>query len=425
MTSEGYNSLHVAVAHHQEEVAKLLIEKQIKWSRRTRHLTSNESNGGNMEASGVETSLAHGAARFAMATMTGQTVLHFAVAVNNIDSLFYLLKYHRELQLSVDCRECGYTPLHLAVFLNRLEPIRMLLNKGANPNIRVDQNTANALSICRTPLAEAALNKNVQAVNILLGNGAEDRHRDAIKKCVPYNRHSELVIPLLASLVKHDDTYKPKAAHLDHNRHKYAALEWANLALHDILPNWITSCLSKVTFLRSLETTRQMECVTSVNLSNNSLQSVPAELFQLPKMAVLNLTGNRIKCLPEIHHIYNTSQDLLHEYPCSSLVKLYLNKNGLRFLPEFIFSLPNLEHVDLSDNHLRELPFDLWKAPKLHSLICSNNQIESIPTNWPQVLGTCTVIESPSPKSMLEVSMGTQRVIQDKTRPHFRAGEVT
>lgn len=211
VSSEGYNALHLSVGHHQVEVAKLLIEKQIKWTRRTRHLTSSGNNGsvGALEGSNMENSLSHGAARFATPTMAGHTVLHFAVAVNNTDSLFYLLKYHRELQLVVDCCECGYSPLHLAVFLNRVEAIKMLLNKGANPNMKVDQNVASSLSICRTPLAEAALNKSVQVLHYLLDYGAEDKQHDAIKKCVPYNRHSELVVPILASLVKHDETYNP------------------------------------------------------------------------------------------------------------------------------------------------------------------------------------------------------------------------
>ena len=139
VSSEGYNALHIAIAHHQVGVVKLLIEKQIKWSQRTRHLTNSQttpdsaSSGGvaSIEGSGVgmETNLAHGAARFATPTMSGHSVLHFAVAVSCMEGLFYLLKYHRELQLAVDCNECGYTPLHLAVFLNRLEAVKLLLHK--------------------------------------------------------------------------------------------------------------------------------------------------------------------------------------------------------------------------------------------------------------------------------------------------------
>ncbi len=411
VSSEGYNALHVAIVHHQAEVAKLLIEKQIKWTRKTRHLTISGS-GSNVttapiEGSGLENSLSHGAARFATPTMSGHTVLHFAVAVNNVDSLFYLLKYHRELQLTVDCRDCGYTSLHLAVFLNKLDPIKLLLNKGANPNSKIDPSMADSISICRTPLAEAALNKNPQVVNYLLDHGAEDRQHYAIKKCVPYHLNSDLVVLLLASLIKHDDTIKPLKPSLtkDHRRHKFASLEWANLSLTKILPGWIAGSLTKVTFLRSIELPRVLEYVTFVNLSNNQLQSLPVELFHLPKMSVLNLTSNQLECLPELNQVY-CSGDETYRWPCHALSKVYLNKNVLRSLPEFLFQLPNLVHLDLSFNQLKELSFDLWKAPKLHTLHCTNNEIEAIPTNWPHVLSSCTVIDSTSipPKSTMEVS---------------------
>lgn len=415
MTSEGYNALHVAVAHHEVEVVKLLIEKQIRWTRKTRHLTTSGSapsaNGPSpsaaaaIERSGMETSLSHGAARFATATMSGHSVLHFAVAVNGKENLFYLLKYHRELQLGLDSCECGYTPLHLAVFLNRMEPIKMLLNKGANPNVRMEQGVANSLSLCRTPLAEAALNKNVQVLHYLLEHGAEDRHYDAIRKCLPITRHSELGVPILASLVKHDETYKP--LHKEHrsssSRHKCVVLEWANLALTDFLPPWLLACLSKVPILRSVDRSRLVECVTFVNLSGNQLRCIPTELLQLPKMTTLNLVGNHLEQLPELNSVYNSTEGC-YQWPCHALSKVYLSKNSLRVLPEFLFSLPNLVHLDLSYNQLRELPFDLWKAPKLHTLSCSHNEVEAIPTNWPSCLTSCTVVDSsPSPKAMMEV----------------------
>ena len=379
MTSEGYNALHVGVAHCELEVVKLLIEKQIRWTRRTRHLTSSDPAlpAGGIEGSGMETSLSHGAARFATATMSGHSVLHFAVAVNSTDCLFYLLKYHRELQLNVDSSECGYTPLHLAVFLNRVDTIKMLLTKGANPNVRIEQSVANSLSICRTPPI-------VQAQQI----GPND-----------------LVVPILASLVKHDDTYKP--SHKEHrSRSKHAALDWANLTLSELHPSWILGCLAKVGFLRSVETSRLMDCVTFVNLSGNQLRSVPVELLQLPKMTSLNLSGNHLDTLPELDHvIFSTSEDC-YQWPCHALSKVYLQKNCLKTLPEFLFSLPNLVQLDLSHNQLRELPFDLWKAPKLHTLLCSHNEVEAIPTNWPHVLTSCSVIDSsPSPKSMIEVGV--------------------
>ena len=257
---------------------------------------------------------------------------------------------------------------------------------------------ASSLNICRTPLAEAALNKNAQVVNYLLEAGAEDKQHEAIRKCVPYNRHSDLVVPILASLVKHDATYKPGPKDHRNSRHsKHMALEWAGMALTEFLPHWLFASLTKVAFLRSIDNSRLTECVTTLNLSGNQLRAIPAEVFHLPKVQVVNLMGNMLEGLPELERVFNTVENS-YVWPCPSLTKLYLNKNRLRSLPEFVFSLPNLVHLDLSNNLLRELSFDLWKAPRLHTLLCSHNELEAIPTNWPHVLSNCTVINTPSPK---------------------------
>ena len=406
---EGYHALHISVSQHQSQVTKLLVETQTEWGRRAKHITSSGHNysttsSGGMERSRNEARLPQGDAKFATPTASGHTALHFAVAVNNMDSLFLLLKHHRVMQLNVDCQGCGYSPLHLAVYLSQNDSVRMLLTKGANPNNRLDETTANAHSICRTPLAGAVFNRNVEIVNILLQYGAEDRHHDALKLCVPYDRHRDLVLPLLASLVVQDGTQKPPKPYpssISSRKHKPVVLQWEGISLTEVLPNWVTGCLPMVHALNMVERSRLRECVTTVNLTNNQLRSVPVELFHLPKMAVLNLTGNLLECLPEIDQVDDSFVGGYH-WPCFSLSKLHLSKNELRTLPEFIFSLPQLTHLELSHNHLRELPFDLWHTPKLHTLLCTHNEIECIPTNWPRVLSSCTVVNI-SPKAMMEV----------------------
>lgn len=241
-------------------------------------------------------------------------------------------------------------------------------------------------------------------VHCLLEAGAEDKQHEAIKKCVPYHRHSDLVVPILGSLVKHDGTYKPSPKDHRSNRHsKHVALEWAGLSLTEFLSHWLQGALSKASSLRSVEISRHTECVTTVNLSGNQLQSVPPELFHLPRVQVINLTGNQLEGLPELDLVFSTSENC-YQWPCPNLTKFFLSKNRLRSLPEFIFLLPNLVHLDLSHNLLRELPLEIWKAPHLHTLLCPNNELEAIPTNWPHVLTTCTVVNSPSPKHM-EVCM--------------------
>jgi len=427
VSSEGYNALHVAVSHHQHAVTRLLVEKQVEWARRTRRQASSEASAPGhahppnhhslMERSGVENSLTRGVARFATPTMSGHTVLHFAVAVTDRESLTFLLKNHRELQLSVDCRECGYSPLHLAVFLNHSEPVKLLVKKGANPGLRLDQATASGFSICRTPMAEAVYNKSPEILSMLVEAGAEDRQHDAVKLCELFPRNRDLIVLLLASLVRQDDTYKPPrgVALLTGNYHrkqKHVMLSWENLTLPELPADWIINSLPKVPLLQSVDPRRLYECVTYVNLSKNKLRSVPRELFFFPQMLHLNLVDNLLESLPELNMLTNDSGSYI--WPCHALSKLYLNHNCLEDLPEFIFQLPGLVHLELSHNQIRELPFDLWRAPRLHTLLCSYNRLEAVPTNWPHVLTSCRVVEQESPRGT-EVRIGGGEVLVVKS----------
>ena len=401
LTSEGYNALHIAVAHKQLEIVKALTQKQVAWahSRHVRMATSGH------EQTLLEDSLGQGVAKFGSATMSGHTAIHLAVAVNDNNILSYLLKHHRELKLQPDANECSYTALHLAVYLNRAEAVHLLLRRGANPNTRLDPTQLEKVTISRTPLSEAATNKNLVITNLLLDCGAEDKHYDAIRICIPSRHHHELVIPLLGSLVKHDDNYKP-TKNIKDRRYKMAMMKWSGLQLTELQPHWIAGALNRARFLCSqgIDVSRSTEFVTCFNLSNNRLRALPPEVFSLPRLQQLILSNNELESLPEIQKIYSQS-DNDYVWPCYSLYKIICDKNRLMLLPDFIFSLPKLSYLDVSQNHLRKLPFSMWTAPKLHTFICNNNEIEAIPTNWPHVMSECSVITTAcaSPKSM-EVS---------------------
>jgi len=57
------------------------------------------------------------------------------------------------------------------------------------------------------PLAEAAVNKNLKMLHLLLEYSGEDKHHDALKVCLPTTQ-SEMIVPLLSSLIKCDKAYK-------------------------------------------------------------------------------------------------------------------------------------------------------------------------------------------------------------------------
>ncbi len=327
VTAEGYNALHIAVAHRQTAIAKLLTQKQVQWSHHKLPPPEENAEGLGGVARGIEgvARAPEGVAKFGSSTMTGHTVLHFAVAMRDQESLRYILKHARELQLSVNSSECGYSPLHLAVFLNNTEAIPLLLRRGANPNTRLDPTLLDKLGISRSPLTEAIINKNPVILNLLLDGGADDRHHDALKVCIPTTTSHDLILPLLSSLVRGDDSHRPiKPGHRD-RRIKMATVEWSNLGLPDLSSSDFTGALSRALFLRSqpgVDRSRFMDCVTSVNLSNNSLSTLPVELFQLSHLTTLNLTNNRLVSLPEVYKLNIGSELDPYLYPCAALSKV-------------------------------------------------------------------------------------------------------
>lgn len=70
--------------------------------------------------------------------------------------------------------------------------------------------------------------------------------------------------------------------------------------------------------------------------------------------------------------------------------------NRLDYLPEGLFSLPALVHLDVSNNKLASLPYKMWFAPKLRDLNLSLNLLETLPDkpdSQQHQLDSCSILE--------------------------------
>ena len=389
ITNEAYNPLHVAVVHQHLDIVKTLVLSQVG-----RAKSRKISEAGGEKESSLRESLHLQQARFGEPTMSGHTVLHFAVALNNVDILHLLLKHHRKLKLSYEASKCGYTPLHLAVFLNHSECAKLLLKCGANPNacVSATPNAEELSHISSSILSEAVINKNLGLLQLLLDYGGEDKGHGAIRLCIPSAEHKDFIVPLLGSLVRLDDGLKLNKQTA--RKVKTGLAEWANLQLTEVKPLWIARAIQCCKFLKGqkIETGSMCDYLTTINLSGNQLSWLPRELFLLSGLQILNASSNRVTGLPDFQQAYNPEKDS-YEWPCGNLTRLNLSKNQLTELPHFLFKIPKLSYLDVSYNRLLYLPFDLWSAPKLYQVIGSHNRLEALPTNWPEVLNTFPVFE--------------------------------
>ncbi|XP_075026609.1 E3 ubiquitin-protein ligase LRSAM1 isoform X2 [Calonectris borealis] len=114
--------------------------------------------------------------------------------------------------------------------------------------------------------------------------------------------------------------------------------------------NNLTSLVPKSCSLLSLVTVKVLD------LHDNQLASLPADIGQLTSLQVLNLERNLLKCLPQ------SIGDL------AQLQMLNVKGNKLKELPATVSGLRSLRTLDISENTLQELPRVLAHIRTLETL---------------------------------------------------------
>ncbi|MEH1819178.1 MAG: COR domain-containing protein [Nostoc sp.] len=111
----------------------------------------------------------------------------------------------------------------------------------------------------------------------------------------------------------------------------------------------------------------ELEWLEVLNLSGNGLRTLPETIARLPQLTFLDLSGNQLTELPEA--IASLQQ----------LTTLYLSRNQLTELPEAIASFQQLTTLYLSRNQLTELPEAIARLQQLTALGLSCNQLTTLP----------------------------------------------
>lgn len=103
--------------------------------------------------------------------------------------------------------------------------------------------------------------------------------------------------------------------------------------------------------------------LTTLNMSYNAIEDFP--VIKLHKLAVLNLSGNKLKAVPEL---------LPNEpYLLSDVV---LSENAIESIPEYLNHIATtLKVFNLEKNAIKELPKLLAAMPKLKDLLLKGNPI--------------------------------------------------
>lgn len=272
------------------------------------------------------------------------------------------------------------------------------------------------------PLAEAARQRSLPLVDLLLKFGAKDEQSIAL--CLACSQESEVILCKLLSTRAHPDPeYKinKKALTTETELAGIKLPSFSNLTYSQLFPNtaiminWHNNnnCqLQKINVKWLSEAVLQynpklkehprsnylaLGALTRIDLSHNSLTELPPEIFNMCSLRYLNVAQNKLQFLPGpsdteqlsplkslrkniIATFSSKATDKKMDYECLVLEELFVQDNRLECLPPSIFRLPSLVTLDVSNNKLQELPFEMWRAPKLKELNVAFNLLKDLPT---------------------------------------------
>lgn len=191
------------------------------------------------------------------------------------------------------------------------------------------------------------------------------------------------------------------------------SLNLQNNSLRDVSP------IATLTQLKSLQLAKnKLEDIRpictlpleSLDLSNNKLSALPAEIKGLGELTSLCLSGNTITKgkglspllsltqLCSLHFAYNDCGSLPKDFcRLKNLETLILTRNKLLRLPPDIIQLTALRTLDLASNRLSVLP-ERFEKLSLERLMLGSNRFTEIP------LAVCNM------RSLIELDMGSNEI---------------
>lgn len=121
--------------------------------------------------------------------------------------------------------------------------------------------------------------------------------------------------------------------------------------------------------LQAFSSLKKLTNIQSLELVGCELERIPSAVFSLNNMQELDLKENKL----------TTVEEILSLQHCSRLVTLKLWHNKITYIPDHISKLHTLETLDVSWNKLRKLPLRMFYCTKLRHLDVSHNQLTSLP----------------------------------------------
>ncbi|KAK3574454.1 hypothetical protein QTP86_007452 [Hemibagrus guttatus] len=121
--------------------------------------------------------------------------------------------------------------------------------------------------------------------------------------------------------------------------------------------------------LHAFSSLKKLANLATLELIGCELERLPSAIFSLTNLQQLDLKENRL----------TTVEEILSLQHCRRLSTLRLWHNSIHYIPEHINKLRSLETLDLSWNKIHKLSLHLCYCTKLRHLDLSHNQLTSLP----------------------------------------------
>ncbi|XP_041064204.1 volume-regulated anion channel subunit LRRC8C-like isoform X1 [Carcharodon carcharias] len=120
---------------------------------------------------------------------------------------------------------------------------------------------------------------------------------------------------------------------------------------------------------------RKMLCLSVLKLYNCDLERIPSAIFSLSNLQELDLKDNNLRTLEELASFQHLRK----------LTTLKLHHNKITQIPLYIAKASSLEMLYLTKNNITFLPSNLFKLTRLRHLEVGHNNITSIPIEIEQL----------------------------------------
>lgn len=118
-------------------------------------------------------------------------------------------------------------------------------------------------------------------------------------------------------------------------------------------------------FLEDFLLGKNLNKITSLNLSGKGLDTIPTAVYMCKNLRKLSISHNNLTGIPKEIAILG------------NLKVLNVSHNALTFIPAPVCRLPKLQTLDVSHNHIKTLPKQLGSST-ISNLIINDNSIEII-----------------------------------------------